>query len=726
MAQSVIQIKRSLGNAAPGQLRPGEFAYSSAETGNTGTTAGVLYIGGPSANSQGFATTNYVIGGTKYTSLLDVEAGKLTAGKAIVVDKDGGVDTIHGVKNTNTGETKLVIGLPDNDNQKVVIHDPYVKNKSGEIIKLDQFIDQFVKDGVITLVAGDGIADITNQNGTYTIALEPTGAQAGIYGSETKVPSFTINQYGQITNIEEKTISTKMNVENATGDVAGNVDLISGKLTIEDGLKLDVATLGTAKVAVDETVVRTAGDQTIAGAKTFTTAPKINTETVTTKEYVDGQFVEKVTNEIGKSLQAHHKQLDTFSAFDEQGLVHRSTEGVFKGITVSGEKGVDVTLDPVGGTLKVGLTDGGAAGTFFKVTTDAQGRVTAGENPTKVDDFGIVDAVHKTGDTMSGVLKYAGTIDESMFDANTLVTKKYADNVALGFVFHDACRAGATENVEGTYQDGSQPGRPGVGATFTTSVKTFGGVTVKQNDRVLLVAQTDAKQNGAYVVTAVAEQVTLTRAHDFDGDPAISFNGASFLIAEGDNKGQVWRLSNIGTLTFGTTELEFVQIFTPTQLIAGDGISVNGATISVAQGNTVKVIGSNLEVASGDNNSGKVLFAGANGSAASWKEFTINDIASGVLPIIKGGTGHANTDEKVMQVGAIKLKTASTSDVFVPTTGTLATLAGSEVLTNKTVKAVEAGQTALAVQNGDIVGEAYGESNKAPELKGFIIDCGTY
>lgn len=477
--------------------------------------------------------------------------------------------------------------------------------------------------------------------------------------------------------------------------------------------------------AVDSTVVHKSGDETIGGTKTFTTAPKINTETVTTKEYVDGQFVEKVTNEIGKSLQAHHNQLDKLSAFEEQGLIHRSTEGAFKGITVSGEKGVAVTLDPVGGTLKVGLAEGGVAGTFFKVTTDAQGRVTKGENPTKLDEFGIVDAVHKTGDTMSGVLKYAGTIDESAFDANTLVTKKYADNVALGFVFHDACKAGATTNIEGTYQTGSQSSKPGVGATFTTSVNTFGGVTVQQNDRVLLVGQTDKKQNGAYVVTSVADQVVLTRAQDFDGDPAISFNGASFLIADGDNKGQVWRLSNIGTLTFGTTELEFVQIFAPTQLIAGDGISVNGATISVAQGNTVKVIGGKVEVASGDNNNGKVLIAGANGTAASWKSFTIDDIATGVLPIAKGGTGHANTDEKVMQVGAIKLKTASTSDVFVPTTGTLATLAGSEVLTNKTVKADVAGQTALAVQNGDIVGEAYGEG-KVPELKGFIIDCGTY
>lgn len=478
--------------------------------------------------------------------------------------------------------------------------------------------------------------------------------------------------------------------------------------------------------AVDSTVVHINGDETINGTKTFTNAPKINIETVTTKEYVDRQFTEKVTGEIGKSLQAHHDQLDKLSAFADQGIVHRNAEGAFKGITVSGEKGVNVQLDAAGGTLKVGLADGGKAGTFFKVTTDAQGRVTAGENPTKLAEFGIVDAVNKTGDTMSGVLKYAGTIDESIFDANTLVTKKYADNVALGFVFHDACKAGATENIEGTYQAGSQSGKPGVGATFTTSVKTIGGVTVKQNDRVLLVAQTDAKQNGAYVVTSVGDHVVLTRAQDFDGDPAISFNGASFLIAEGTNKGQVWRLSNVGTLTFGTTELEFVQIFAPTQILAGDGISVNGATISVAQGNTVKVISSKLEVASGDNNQGKVLIAGANGTAAQWKEFTIDDIASGVLPIAKGGTGHNNTNAKEMQLGAIKLKTASTSDVFVPTTGTLATLAGSEVLTNKTVKAASEGKTALAVQNGDIVGEAYGEDNKAPELKGFIIDCGTY
>lgn len=397
MAQSVIQIKRSLGNAAPGQLRPGEFAYSSAETGATGTTAGVLYIGGPSANSQGFATTNYVIGGTKYTSLLDVEAGKLTAGKAIVVDKDGGVDTIHGVKDTDTGETKLVIGLPDDDNQKVVIHDPYVKNKSGEIIKLDQFIDQFVKDGVITLVAGDGIANITNQNGTYTIALKPTGAQAGTYGSETKVPSFTINQYGQIINIEEKTISTKMNVEDATGDVAGNVDLISGKLTIEDGLKLDVATLGTAKVAVDETVVRTAGDQTIAGAKTFSALP-IGTAAQTEIKSAEG------SNELAK-MDTMFKQI-----VNKKGKTTKSAGGIPVGADLSNKTLLEIIGDMLysyQATTNVRLTAANPSGGVFeagtvKNITDATVAWNAGSTQVTKAEVLVGDVVKGTAQVSAG------------------------------------------------------------------------------------------------------------------------------------------------------------------------------------------------------------------------------------------------------------------------------------------------------------------------------------
>lgn len=274
MADTIVQIKRSLTSNIPVTLKPGEFAYSSSEANSTGLTNGVLYIGGPTTDQNGNSTNKYVIGGTKYTNLLDVPAGTWTAGKTIVVNQDGKIDkivtdNIEGPLNTGTNETRLVIGKPDTENQKIVIYDPYLENEEGEIVPVAQYIDELVKGGMITLVAGDGIADITNQNGTYTIALEPTGVTQGTYGSETKVPSFTVNQYGQITNIAEKTISTTMSVTNVEGDETATVNLISGKLIGADGLKVTQAAAGQAQIDVDETVVRTAGAQTINGAKTF-------------------------------------------------------------------------------------------------------------------------------------------------------------------------------------------------------------------------------------------------------------------------------------------------------------------------------------------------------------------------------------------------------------------------------------------------------------------------
>lgn len=476
--------------------------------------------------------------------------------------------------------------------------------------------------------------------------------------------------------------------------------------------------------------VLTTTDQTIGGTKTFTTAPKINSETITTKEYVDQQFVEKVTNEIGQSIQAHSDQLDKVAALATAGMIGRADDGSIINYTITATEGqLTASTDTSSGVTTIGMPNVGTAGTYFKVTTDAQGRVTAGENPTTVDGFGITDAIHLTGDQMTGLLKYtAETNNETSFDENTLVTKKYADSVALGFSFHVACKTGATTNIAGVYANGDDPEYPGVGATFTTSETTIGGIVVAAGDRVLLVGQTDQKQNGAYEVTSTDSQVVLTRVDDLDGKPHIAYNGASFLISEGSNKGQVWRVSNEGEITFGTDNIVFVQVFAPTALESGSGITVSGSTISLAAGNTVGVVGGKVEVLSGSDNSGKALIAGSNGTAASWKALDYSDIKSGIVPLANGGTGVANSDPNVITIGSITLTGTGTTNVNVPATGTLATLAGSETLTNKTVAATDVGGTALEVENGDIVGNAYmsGEQQVQPQLVGFVIDCGTY
>ena len=334
-------------------------------------------------------------------------------------------------------------------------------------------------------------------------------------------------------------------------------------------------------------------------------------------------------------VQAKNDNLDELSKLSKEGLVYRKDDDTYTEVTISGANGISVTVEPANDAISVELPKSGVtAGAYTKLTVNDRGIVTKGENPTTVDGYGITDAVKTTGSTMTGELHLSYDSEGASDDA--AVTKKWAQNVALGYVHHVAATCGANANVAGTYASGSTAEFPGVGATFTTTSTAIGGHTVKVGDRVLLVGQTDKKQNGVYAVTTVGANVVLTRADDMDGDPKISYNNASFLIADGSLKGCVYTVTNKGVITFGTDDIEFVQVFTPTAISAGDGIAVSGATVSAKTGGNTAIIDGNIQVTSGTDNSGKVLTAGTTGSAATYKAVTE---VIGTLPIANGGTG---------------------------------------------------------------------------------------
>ena len=493
------------------------------------------------------------------------------------------------------------------------------------------------------------------------------------------------------------------------------------------------------------------GDNAFTGTNSFTKAPTINGVNVATVNDISSAVQSGVTDQIGDTIQAHSGKLDNVAALNS-GLLAATADAIV-GRTLTSSTLTVSNGDGVAGNPTVELKDSGvSAGAYTKVTVDAKGIVTAAENPTTLDGYGITDAVKKSGDTMTGYLKVLDPVADD--DA---VNKRYADSVALGYVYHVSCATGTSTNVEGTYQDGSsQSGFPGVGATFTLTADTgnttqIGGLVLRQDMRVMLLGQTDAKQNGCYKVTTFPGEATghvvLTRADDFDGHPEIQYKGATFLITHGDLRGTSWRLTNTGTITFGTDEINFVQISAPNEYTAGSGIEIAANAISVKAGTTVQVIGGNLEVASGSGNQGKVLVAQGDGSVASWQTLDLSSGFEGILPVAKGGTGAstlpanqllvgngtnavtavanadgvligsasgaptfgkvnlashvtgvvplanggtgvANSNPASITIGNVTLNASEASAVTLPVTGTLATLDGAETLTNKTIKAV--------------------------------------
>ena len=163
------------------------------------------------------------------------------------------------------------------------------------------------------------------------------------------------------------------------------------------------------------------GDNAFTGTNSFTTAPTINGVNVATVDDVSEAVQSGVTDEIGQTIQAHSDKLDNVAALSS-GLLAATADAIV-GRTLSSSTLTVSNGDGVAGNPTIEIPDVGTAGTYFKVTTDAKGRVTAGDNPTTLAGFGITDAVNKAGDTVTGKLTYGSGVDLGSLSDLDLVPK---------------------------------------------------------------------------------------------------------------------------------------------------------------------------------------------------------------------------------------------------------------------------------------------------------------
>lgn len=105
-----------------------------------------------------------------------------------------------------------------------------------------------------------------------------------------------------------------------------------------------------------------------------------------------------------------------------------------------------------------------------------------------------------------------------------------------------------------------------------TGLQTIDGVTLVAGDRVLLVAQTDAKQNGVYVAASGA----WSRHTNEDADAELK--GAFWLVNEGTlGQKTQWIVNNSTQPVIGTDNITIVQFGAVTVYSASNGVTLVGS-----------------------------------------------------------------------------------------------------------------------------------------------------
>lgn len=219
--------------------------------------------------------------------------------------------------------------------------------------------------------------------------------------------------------------------------------------------------------------------------------------------------------------------------------------------------------------------------------------------------------------------------------------KSYVDAARTGLDVKASVRAATTGNLSLT--------------TDLENGDTVDGVPLATGDRVLVKNQTTGSENGIYVVQASGAAV---RATDADGSAEVT-PGMFTFVEEGTlNADSGWVMTNNGTVTLGSTALEFALFSVAGNILAGDGLSKTGDVldVNVAAAGGIEIASDDLQIKINSGVSG--LDTDANGLALQSEvggtgltfttgvlsvdtidlESVTGNGVSGELPIANGGT----------------------------------------------------------------------------------------
>ena len=275
----------------------------------------------------------------------------------------------------------------------------------------------------------------------------------------------------------------------------------------------------------------------------------------------------------------------------------------------------------------------------------------------------VANGVGATEIDLTGTYDYtSGTVKVGTPSATTDATNKsYVDNLINGLQWKDPARAKSIASDGNITLSG-------------VSGQSLDGISLVADDRVLLTEQTDASENGIWVVKSGSWE----RPSDFptDGDAV----NASVLVSEGDDNADTqWTCTNNADAdTIDTHNLSFVQISGAGIITAGAGLVKDGNTLDVqVDDSTIEINADTLRVKDDGITNAKLA-----------------NMTRGTVKV--GGTSNAPTDLDAKTDGYVLI--GDGTDV------NSVAVSGDVTITNAGVTSIGADKVTKTMVNADVAG----------------------